>query len=413
MTDQMSGEPRILHVVTSDVSTRLMRGQMAYLRKRGYSVHLACSPGKGLDVAVQSDGIQGCPIPMARELSPWKDMVAFWRLCRLMRRLRPSLTNVSTPKAGLLAGLAAFVNRVPCRIYTLRGLRWETLTGLKRRILIAAEWVACHCAHRVICVSHNLRSQAIASGIVPADKAVVLGNGSSNGVNWQRFSPCEDTAAKAAALRRRLGIEADAPVVGFVGRFTRDKGIQELYDAHKILRREFANLRLLLVGDFEQGDPVSETLRKELRNDPSVLCPGFMDDPSDFYHVFDLLAHPSHREGFPNVVLEAQAAEKPAVGALATGTADAILNGVTGFLVPLKDPTALAGAIATLLHNAAMRKKMGWFARARVMERYASERIWEALAGQYHDLLSRKGLAVPQSSAGPEYVPAASPEAAR
>lgn len=383
-----------------------MRGQLRFLRSKGYEVYLACSPGEGLDRALEAEDVQGIAVPIARELSPLKDLVALWKLYRTMQRVRPILTNVGTPKAGLLGGLAAWLSRVPCRVYTLRGLRWETASGLQRMLLIWADWVCCHCAHRVICVSHNLQSEAVAAGIVSRERTVVLGDGSSNGVNEAEFAPTDEMREKGRELRRNLGIEADAPVVGFVGRFTRDKGIQELYDAHKILQREFKNLRLLLLGDFEAGDPVPNQLRAALQTDPSVICPGFIEDPSAYYHVIDVLAHPSHREGFPNVVLEAQAAGKPVVGALATGTADAVLNGLTGFLVPVGDSTALSDALGTLVRNASMRTKMGDFGRSRVVDRFRSERIWEALAGEYRSLLSRKGLPVPESSAENGYVAA-------
>ena len=180
-----------------------------------------------------------------------------------------------------------------------------------------------------------------------------------------------------------------------------------------MLRKEFRNLRLVLVGEFEEGDPVSGALREAILADPSVVLAGFVERMSDFYQLMDnLRSQLSYREGFPNVVLEAQAAQKPVVGAIATGTADAILNGITGLLVPVGNVDALAEAIASLLRNPEYARKMGIAARERIVERYKPQRIWEALASEYMGLLRQKGLALPESDSPSQQVSAASGQAA-
>src|SRR5258705_27992 len=142
--------PQVVHVVTSDLAIKLMRGQLQYLQHDGFDVTLICSPGRWVDSVGRMEGVQIIELPMAREIAPLRDLMSLWRLCRIIRALRPAVTNVGTPKAGLLAGFAAWVNRVPCRIYTLRGLRFETMNGLKRRLLVYTERLACHFADRVI-----------------------------------------------------------------------------------------------------------------------------------------------------------------------------------------------------------------------------------------------------------------------
>jgi glycosyltransferase involved in cell wall biosynthesis len=386
---------RVLYLVTSSLSAVLLRGQLRYLSQRDFEVSLASSPGENLTAICQEERVQPIAVAMAREISPLKDFFAFFRLCALMRRLHPYLTNVSTPKAGLLGGLAAFVTRVPCRVYTLRGLRWETASGLKQRVLLLAEWIACHSAHRVICVSHSVREKAIAAGSVPQSRAVVLGNGSSNGVDAERFKPTEESRQRGLELRREFAIPPDALVVGYAGRLTRDKGIPELYEAHKVLRMEFPSLRLLLLGDFEDGDPLPDAVKQSLRTDPSVVRPGFVANMCDFHQSFDVLALPSHREGFPNVILEASAAGKPVISTHATGTSDAVIDGVTGILVPVADVNALVAGLRTLFSDAALRAKMGAAGRERVIKDFSPERIWNAVAEEYLGLLQAKGLPLP------------------
>ena len=93
---------------------------------------------------------------MQREISPLRDLISLYQMSRTMRQVSPGLVDVSTPKAGLLGGLAGWLAGVPCRVYTLRGLRLETTTGFKRALLWATEWISCRCAHRVVCISPKL-----------------------------------------------------------------------------------------------------------------------------------------------------------------------------------------------------------------------------------------------------------------
>ena len=126
---------------------------------------------------------------MKRGMAPIADAVSFLRLCRALRYLRPAMTEFSTPKAGLLGNLAAWLCGVPVRVYLLRGLRLETLTGLRHRLLLVAETVASACAHHVLCNSKSLRAKALALRIAPAHKLRLIGSGSSQGVDIFRFSP--------------------------------------------------------------------------------------------------------------------------------------------------------------------------------------------------------------------------------
>jgi hypothetical protein len=165
---------------------------------------LVSSPGELLDSTAQREGVERIAISMRRGIAPWADMVALLRLWWLIGRCRPDLVEFSTPKAGLLGTLAARLRGVPRRVYMLRGLKLETTTGLKRRILLAAERLTSRCAHVVLCNSKSLRAEALALGVAPAGKLSLLGGGSSNGVDMERFSP------GPSDVRERLGIPRDA-----------------------------------------------------------------------------------------------------------------------------------------------------------------------------------------------------------
>ena len=376
-----------------------MRGQLAFLRESGFEVIVITSPGEELQAAGRSEGIETFAVPMAREVSLWSDLKSLVRLYQTIRCLRPSITNVGTPKAGLLGGVAAWLAQVPCRFYTLRGLRCETARGLKHKALVFTERIACGCAHQVFCVSESVREKAVALGIVDMDRAVVLGSGSGNGVDAARFAPTAEVLDVTLQLRRDLGIPLETPVVGYVGRLTRDKGIPQLLDAYSQLRFSFPELRLLLVGDFEKGDALSPEMRQRILRDRYIIFCGFAPDTAPYYHLMNVLALPSRREGFPNAVLEAQAAGKAVVASRATGTVDAIIDGVTGILVPLGDAEALATALQHLLRNRDIAEAMGRAGRARVLREFRQELIWAALAREYTQLLREKSLPLPSAPA--------------
>ena len=384
--------PRLLHVVTGAMSLDLRRGQAANLREAGFDVMVVSSPGEDLEETARREGVRSLGLKMEREISLLRDVYSLWCLYRVMHRFKPDLTDVGTPKAGLLGGLAACLNRVPCRIYMLHGLRCETATGLKRRVLFFAERVACRCAHRVICVSESLRQKAVSLGIVELERTVVLGSGSCNGVDAELFAPTMDRLKTALELRRRLGIRIDAPVIGFVGRFVADKGIAELFEAYSQLRHRFPDLTLLLAGDFEEGDPVPQHLREQIRSNPHVKVTGFLKDVASYYHVMDVLALPTRREGFPTVVLEAHAAAKPVVVFRATGAVDAVVDGVDGIVVGAGDVRGLADALARLIGSSTLAEIMGRNGRDRVLRQFQPTRIWSAIAEVYVRSLKEKDI---------------------
>jgi len=380
---------RVVDIVTASVSVRFLEGRPEYFAGKGYEVTVVSSPGEELRKA-EREGVRTVAVEMAREISPLRDLVSLWGLVRVLRRLRPAITNVATPKAGLLGGVAAWLCGVPCRYYTLLGLRCETTTGLKREVLIAAERIACACAHRVICVSESMRQKAIELGLVEASRTVVLASGSYNGTEPERFAPTTEALRRGGQMREKLGIPANAPVVGFVGRLTKDKGINELVKAYSELRKEMAELRLLLVGEMEEGDPLTARTRWLLENEPGIVRTGFVDDPADYYHLLDVFAFPTYREGFGNVAVEANAAGKPVVAAGATGVVDAVVDGVTGLLVPVGDARALAGALKKVIENPGMAAALGSAGRERAVREFWRERLWEALEQQYAGMLERR-----------------------
>ena len=375
-----------------------MNGQLTFLRERGFDITVIAAPSESLDVVRDREQVATIPISIEREISPVADARTLSRLCVILRKLRPDIVNAGTPKAGLLGMIAARLTGVPVRFYTLRGLRLETTSGFKQRLLTTTERIAASCAHQVICVGDSLQQEFIRRRLVAADKTIVLRHGSSNGVRAERFQYSAEQFAQIETLRASLRIPTGVPVLGFVGRLTRDKGIVDLHSAFTQLLSEFPDLHLVLIGWPEEGDPVPSAVWQSIQNPPQIIRTGAIKDPSLHYGLFDVFVFPSYREGFPNVPMEAAAAGVPVVGYSATGTLDAVVNGVTGTLVPLHDTTSLTAATAEYLLNPLMRHRHGEAGRRRALTDFRSEDIWQSLADLYGHWLSERGLPLPNPS---------------
>ena len=374
--------PHIVVGITSAQTCLVLTGRLSALREAGFRVTLVSSPGKLLDQTAQREGVEAVAVPIRRTIAPWADLVSLVRLWWLLTVRQPDLTEFSTPKAGLLGSIASLLAGVPRRVYLLRGLKLESTSGLKRRVLLITEKVASYCSQVVLCNSESMRSEVLALGIAPASKLNVLGDGSSNGVDLARFSP------GPSDIRERLGIPLDAPIVGFVGRLTADKGVPELIEAFDTILSGVAEAHLLLVGWFDAAeDALDQRVRRRIEANPRIHCTGFTADAAPYYRVMDLMVLPTWREGFPNAVLEAAATGIPVVTTLCTGSRDSVVPEVTGLLIPPGYPEAISEAVLKILLDEELRLRMGAAARRWVLEHYANDRVLGLLTSYYKSLL--------------------------
>lgn len=390
---------RILAHVTTVAGTQcaFLRGQNAYMQQRAFVVHAIASAGPRLEELARRDAVVTHGVPISRSIQPLADLLSLWRLWRRLLRIRPDIVTVSTPKAALLGSVAAWLARVPVRVFLFRGSITEGATGLRRALFRAAERLTAALCHQVICVAPSLLDFARREGIVPPDKGLVAANGMSNGIDAARFDPYrDDIQARARELRHELDLPPGVRVIGYVGALAGDKGIDDLVTAWQSVRETHPSCHLILVGPWEAGDPVAPETRRVLETDQRVHLAGRVEDIVPYYDLMDVLAFASRREGFPNVPMEAAAMEVPVVATSVVGCVDAVLDGVTGTLVPPRDPTALAVAIRRYLDDAELRRRHGKAGRERVVRDFAPEPIWRALYEEYCRLLREKGLPEPR-----------------
>ncbi len=389
----MSRATRLVHVFTVPDSLIFISDQVALAKAEGCDVTLVTSPDPRLHEFGRKHGVRTVGVDMPRRLSPLGDWAALQRLRQLFLSLRPDIVHAHTPKGGLLGTLAAQSAGVPVRLYQMRGLLFSTMRGAMRTLTVTTERLSCAAATHVICQSPSLRAAALAEGVVSEAKSEVVLRGSNGVDSAGRFNP-QRLAAQREGLRAQWRLPPDAVVIAFVGRLVRDKGVPELVQAFTALAARNPAVHLLVAGPFEDRDAIDAGTRKALETHPRIRCLGFVKQTEQVYAAADLVTLPSHREGFPNVPLEASAMGLPVVSTLVPGCTDAVVDGVTGALVPVNDAAALEQALARYADSEALRASHGAAGRALVEQEFRRDRIATAMLAVYRRELARAGGAI-------------------
>jgi glycosyltransferase involved in cell wall biosynthesis len=359
----------------------------------GYDVTIACSAGKYV-AQLEAEGLKVVINPIARSMNPVPHLAELVRTYRLLRRSRFDVVHVHTPIAALVGRVAAWAAGVPVKIYTAHGFYFhEGMPPGKRRFHVMLEKLGARFGDFIMTVSGEDEKTAIALGICRPDRIETI----YNGVDVERFAPHHFTAQAREELRRRLGIAAEAQVIGFVGRLVREKGIIELVQALGQLAPRFSKLRLLIVGDvlesdYDAGKEEFIAQARQLGVLERIAFAGMVDDTRPYLAAMDIFCLPSYREGMPVSLLEAMAMGLACVATNIRGCREEIVDGVSGRLVAPRDARALAEAFASLLENQQAARAMGEAARRRVLDKFDEKLVLAHELAIYRRLLEQKGI---------------------
>ena len=357
----------------------LLQGQLRMLAEH-YEVVGVSSPGADLEKVEKREGIRTLAVPMERKIAPFKDLVSLIRLIRLFHREKPWMVHSITPKAGLLAMMAAWICRVPVRVHLFTGLVFPTTTGLKQKILMATDKLTCACATRVIPEGKGVKRDLEQFNIT-SKPLEIIGNGNINGIDLDYFARTAEVEEKAQAYRKK-----DTTTFCFVGRMVRDKGINELVVAFEKLHQAHPDTRLLLVGPFEDAlDPVLPETKRMIEQHAAIEWMGWQKDIRPFLAASDVFVFPSYREGFPNVVIQAGAMGLPCLVTDINGCNEIIEEGVNGCIIPSQDQQALYEAMEKLL-DTELRETLRQQARPQIANRYERKVLWKELLQFYRSL---------------------------
>jgi glycosyltransferase involved in cell wall biosynthesis len=310
---------KVLHIVSVSFSLRYFVGnQFHYFKEKGYEFHVACSDSSEFIALSREFGFTPFPVSILRSIHPLQDIKSIYSLYRYIRREQFDIVIAHSPKGGLIGVLAAYLARVPKRIFFRHGLVFETITGLKKHLLINIERLIAFCATSIVNVSPSITRISDRLQLNASSKNKLLGKGTCNGIDITKFKP-------------RSGYKDSSVVtIGFVGRLSKDKGLNELIDAWKLLCDKYKSIRLMLIGPVDERDPLPDAVLDQIFRDPTIEYVGGVDDTSFYYNKMDIFVLPSYREGFPTVTLEASASGLPVVTTKVTGCIDSIVENVTG-----------------------------------------------------------------------------------
>lgn len=315
-------------------------------------------------------------VAIERQIRPLADARALLSLAYKLWRGRFRAVVSITPKAGLLAMLAAFIVRVPVRVHIFTGQVWATRTGLARVGLKCLDGLMARLATHVLVDGEPQRQFLIEEGVVTLTKASVLAEGSLCGVDVQRFRP---DAKVRRSVRAELELPDAALVFLYLGRFNRDKGVLDLAEAFAQLAESVPGACLLMVGPDEAGMLPLLQQRLFACLDRVRFLP-FSAEPESLMAAADIFVLPSYREGFPTSVLEAAACGLPTIGARVYGTQGALVEGQGGLMFVPGDVADLFSCMQRLVDSPALCRELGECARQRASQSFAATHVIAAFS---------------------------------
>jgi glycosyltransferase involved in cell wall biosynthesis len=378
---------KLIRITTVPLSLdKLLSGQLQFMSSY-YDVIAVSSEKEYLERIGKRENVSTFHLEMTRKITPLKDIVAVFKLYFFLKNERPFIVHTHTPKAGIIGMLAAYMAGVPHRLHTIAGMPLLETSGLKRKVLTLVEKFTYACATKLYPNSFGLESIILENKFCNSNKLKVLANGSSNGIETSYFSPEVVTTVEVQNLKNQLNITKDDFVFVFVGRLVKDKGINELVIAFQQLQKIYANIKLLLVGDYETDlDPLLPETLSIISNNYAIISVGFKTDVRPYFAIADVLVFPSYREGFPNVVLQAGSMGLPSIVSDINGCNEIIKEGENGVIIPVKNIKAIFDAMLSLYSNDDLMKKCKSNARPMIISRYQRDKVWDAILNEYQNL---------------------------
>lgn len=328
-----------------------------YLHENGqYDISFICNYDKEFAESLP-EYVHYYPVSMERGISIG-GIKAMLEMKKIFKREKFDIIQYSTPNASCYASLAGRLSRVPVRLYCQWGIAYVGFSGIKRKIFKLEEKMVCKLSTWIEPDSFGNLKFSHDENLYPTEKGCVIWNGSASGVNIQKFN-IENKEIWRKQIRNKYDISSDASVYIFVGRVTKDKGINELLWATKTLVEKDSDIYLLIVGANENTGSVDEKLYKWSTENKNVIYCGFTSQVEKYLAASDVYILPSYREGFGSAVIEAEAMGVPVIVSDIPGPTDAMQKNSTGLLVEKGSKEDLAEAMHLLYEDVELRKKYG------------------------------------------------------
>lgn len=374
----------LIRITTIPISLeKLLGGQLCFMNSF-YNVIAISADKENLDKLGKSQNVAVFSLEMTRKITPIKDILAVIKLYFFLKKTKPFIIHTHTPKAGIVGMLAAKLAGVPNRLHTVAGLPLLETTGFKRKILDFVEKLTYRCATNVYPNSNRLFEIIKHNNYCNTNKLKVIANGSSNGIDTAYFNPELFSLEQNNQLKIALNIDVNDFVFLFVGRLVTDKGINELIIAFEELQFKNPNIKLLLVGNFEDDlDPLLPNTIKSINENAAIITAGFQNDVRPYFAIANCLVFPSYREGFPNVVLQAGAMNLPSLVTDINGCNEIIEDQINGLIFKVKDQNSLYDAMKKVIDDSLLLLKLKNNSRQMIVSKYEQKMVWDAILEEY------------------------------
>ena len=338
---------------------------MRNLANNGYEVTLICNMEQGFRER-NADYATCINIPMKRGVCVKDLMTMPFKLKRIFKQNNFDIIFYTSPNVSLYSGLAGKSAGVKNRVYCQYGLRYISCKGVKRELFKAVEKISCSLATTVRSASPKNRQTAIEAGLCDEDKIKVLGIGGTVGVDLKGCDKINKPEVRKT-LRKKYNIPESDFLFGFVGRINADKGINELIEAFLKLSEERSDISLCLVGMLDDTNKVSDETLKKARENDKIFFTGNVPPEQVYSHLamFDVLVHPTYREGFGKVLQEAMGMSVPILTTDVIGASEVVEKDISGLLVKPADVEDLKRGMERLLSDEALRDSLAKNGRAR------------------------------------------------
>ena len=328
-----------------------------YLHEQaGYDISFVCDYNEEFEKMLP-EYIHYYPVSMKRGIS-LGGLKAMNEMRRLFKKEKFDLVQYSTPNASCYASLASWMAKIPVRLYCQWGLAYVGFSGLKRKIFKTIEKMVCTLSTWVEPDSFGNLDFSHAERLYPSNKGSVIWNGSASGVNLNKFD-VERKAEWREAIRTQYSIPSDATVFLFVGRITRDKGINELFSATRKLMEQSERVYLLMVGSKENVNSLEQGLYNWSIHENRVIYCGYTNVVEQYIAASDIYVLPSYREGFGSAVIEAEAMQVPVIVSDIPGPTDAMKRDKTGLVVEKGNSESLYKAMKRLHTDKELIERLG------------------------------------------------------
>lgn len=385
----MIHKPKLIRVTTVPISLKLLiTGQMKFMSENGFDVVTISADGKEIEDVIKLEGCSHVTINLTRKITPLKDLKALWETYKFFKKQKPDIVHTHTPKAGLIGMLAAKFAGVKTRIHTVAGMPLMVYEGNMKKLLIAVEKLTYWASTDVWPNSYSLCNYILENKFTVKSKIKIISKGSSNGIDLTRFSIENLNAEKLANIEKQIGFDKNQKIVVSIGRMVKDKGVEELVRAFKILQSEKVDFKLLLIGPFEHDlDPLNHEIAQEIQNNPKIQHINWSDDVEYYMHLSYLLIHPSHREGFPNVLLQAGAMKCPIICSEIPGNVDVANNRSEATWFKVKNQNDLYEKLKWALENEDELNKRAENLHQKITKSFSRTEIHQAILEEYKQKL--------------------------